>query len=119
MVRFGDGAILAHLGVPDMRVPIAYALGYPDLRPTLPMVGRLDFMAGDVTFAKPDLERFRCLALAIEAGEKAAIVELEAGCASGACVDAPRAASRGTGAAAAERPPADPPPLAPSPRPSC
>jgi 1-deoxy-D-xylulose-5-phosphate reductoisomerase len=111
MVRFGDGAILAHLGVPDMRVPIAYALGYPDVRPTLPMVRRLDFLAGDVTFATPDLERFRCLALAIEAGEKAAIVELEAGCATGACVDAPRGtptASRGTGRAAAERPPAAP-----------
>ena len=83
MVRFGDGAVLAHLGVPDMRVPIAYALGYPDARPTLPMVRRLDFFAGDLTFAKPDLERFRCLKLAIEAGKRAAIVEREAG-------DAPR-----------------------------
>jgi len=79
MVRFGDGAVLAHLGVPDMRVPIAYALGYPDVRPTLPMVRRLDLLAGDLTFAKPDTTRFRCLALAVEAGKKAAIVESEAG----------------------------------------
>jgi 1-deoxy-D-xylulose-5-phosphate reductoisomerase len=99
MVRFGDGAVFAHLGVPDMRVPIAYALGYPDARPKLPMVRRLDFLAGDLTFAKPDVERFRCLALAIEAGKKAAIVETQAGCASGVCVEA-------AGAAASSRPPA-------------
>jgi 1-deoxy-D-xylulose-5-phosphate reductoisomerase len=106
MVRFGDGAIIAHLGVPDMRVPIAFALGHPDVRPTLPMVRRLDFLGGDLTFAAPDLERFRCLALAIEAGKKAAIVELAAGCASGACVDA---AAVGIGAtAAAASPPASP-----------
>ena len=101
MVRFGDGAVLAHLGVPDMRVPIAYALGYPDARPTLPMVRRLDFLAGDLSFAKPDVERFRCLALAIEAGKKAAIVETQAGCASGVCLEA-------AGPAASPRPPAAP-----------
>jgi len=101
MVRFGDGAILAHLGVPDMRVPIAFALGYPETRPKLPMVRRLDFLAGDLSFAKPDLERFRCLALAIEAGKKAAIVETQAGCASGVCVEA-------AGSAASPRLPAAP-----------
>ncbi|HOT24430.1 MAG TPA: hypothetical protein PLK79_08395, partial [Thermoleophilia bacterium] len=85
MVRFADGAILAHLGVPDMRVPIAYALGYPDVRPTLPMVRRLDLLAGDLTFAKPDVQRFRCLALAIEAGKKAAAAERAAGCTPGVC----------------------------------
>jgi 1-deoxy-D-xylulose-5-phosphate reductoisomerase len=87
MVRFGDGAILAHLGVPDMRVPIAYALGYPDVRPALPMVRRLDFFAGEMTVAKPDTERFRCLALAIEAGKKAAEAETEAGCVAGVCFE--------------------------------
>ena len=70
MVRFGDGAILAHLGVPDMRTPIGYALGYPELRPTLPMVGRLDLLARDLTFEAPDTERFPCLRMAREAGER-------------------------------------------------
>jgi 1-deoxy-D-xylulose-5-phosphate reductoisomerase len=77
MARFADGAILAHLGVPDMRTPIGYALAYPE-RPPLPMVKRLDLFATDLTFHKPDTETFRCLALAEEAGRKAAIVECEA-----------------------------------------
>jgi 1-deoxy-D-xylulose-5-phosphate reductoisomerase len=78
MVRFGDGAVLAHLGVPDMRTPIGYALGYPELRPTLPMVGRLDLFARDLTFERPDAERFPCLRMAREAGERAAGVTAEA-----------------------------------------
>ena len=73
MARFADGAILAHLGVPDMRTPIGYALAYPQ-RPPLPMVKRLDLFATELTFHKPDSETFRCLALAEEAGRKAAIV---------------------------------------------
>ena len=80
MVRFADGAILAHLGVPDMRTPIGYALAYPG-RPSLPMVRRLDLLAAGLTFEKPDAELFRCLTLAHEAGKKAAIVEAEAGAA--------------------------------------
>ncbi len=90
MVRFRDGAILAHLGVPDMRTPIGYALGWP-ARPTLPMVKRLDLLAAEVSFARPDSERFPCLRLAIEAGKQAAMVEAEAGCLTGACVVSPRA----------------------------
>ena len=78
MVRFGDGAILAHLGVPDMRTPIGYALGYPDVRPTLPMVDRLDLLARDLTFEAPDSERFPCLRMAREAGERAANVTAQA-----------------------------------------
>jgi 1-deoxy-D-xylulose-5-phosphate reductoisomerase len=74
MVRFADGAILAHLGVPDMRTPIGYALAYPQ-RPSLPMVRRLDLLAGDLTFERPDTETFRCLALAQEAGRMAAAAE--------------------------------------------
>ncbi len=89
MVRFRDGAILAHLGVPDMRTPIGYALGWP-ARPTLPMVKRLDLLAAEVSFACPDPERFPCLRLAIEAGKQAAMVEAEAGCATGVCVVPPR-----------------------------
>jgi 1-deoxy-D-xylulose-5-phosphate reductoisomerase len=71
MVRFADGAVFAHMGVPDMRVPIGYALAYPE-RPVLPMVRRLDVLAGQLTFDRPDTETFRCLALAREAGRKAA-----------------------------------------------
>jgi len=83
MARFADGAILAHLGAPDMRTPIGYALAYPE-RPPLPMVKRLDLFATELTFHKPDTETFRCLALAEEAGRKAAIVTCDAeaaGCA--------------------------------------
>ncbi len=71
MVRFGDGALLAHLGVPDMRTPIGYALSYPERAP-LPMVAPFDLFARDLTFAEPDLEAFPCLRLAREAGERAA-----------------------------------------------
>jgi 1-deoxy-D-xylulose-5-phosphate reductoisomerase len=83
MARFADGAILAHLGAPDMRTPIGWALAYPQ-RPSLPMVKRLDLFASEPTFHKPDAETFRCLALAEEAGRKAAIVACDAeaaGCA--------------------------------------
>jgi 1-deoxy-D-xylulose-5-phosphate reductoisomerase len=78
MARLSDGAILAHLGVPDMRTPIGYALAYPR-RPALPAVRRLDVFAMELTFSKPDRETFGCLALAEEAGRKAAAAEREAG----------------------------------------
>jgi 1-deoxy-D-xylulose-5-phosphate reductoisomerase len=68
LVRFTDGALLAHLGVPDMRVPIGYALAYP-ARADLPMVERLDLTTRALTFEAPDMETFRCLALAYEAGK--------------------------------------------------
>ncbi len=71
LVRFSDGAVLAHLGVPDMRVPIGYALSWPDRAP-LPMVPALDLFAAELTFAAPDTETFRCLALARAAGEAGA-----------------------------------------------
>ena len=77
MARFSDGAILAHLGVPDMRTPIGYALAYPD-RPALPQVRRLDLFSTEIAFARPDTETFRCLALAEEAGKKAMLAEREA-----------------------------------------
>ena len=77
MARFADGAIIGHLGVPDMRTPIGYALAYP-LRPVLPMVRRLDVFAKPVSFEPPDLETFPCLMLAREAGEQAARVEAAA-----------------------------------------
>ncbi|MBA2636652.1 MAG: 1-deoxy-D-xylulose-5-phosphate reductoisomerase, partial [Solirubrobacterales bacterium] len=66
LVQFGDGASLAHLGYPDMRVPISYALHHPE-RADLP-VPRLDLAAlGSLTFEAPDTESFPCLRLAREA----------------------------------------------------
>ncbi|HKG44338.1 MAG TPA: 1-deoxy-D-xylulose-5-phosphate reductoisomerase [Gaiellaceae bacterium] len=68
LVRFRDGASIAHLGYPDMRVPIAFALTYPDRAPT--SVPPLDFTQGLVLrFEPPDLETFPLLSLARTAGE--------------------------------------------------
>lgn len=68
MVEYMDGGIIAQLGVPDMKLPIQYALFYPDRRP---MAGkRLDFYElKEITFEKPDMETFPGLALAYKAGE--------------------------------------------------
>ena len=69
LVRFRDGAALAHLGYPDMRVPISFALTYPERAatpiPTLDLAGGLT-----LEFHAPDLETFPLLALAREAGER-------------------------------------------------
>ncbi len=68
LVRFRDGAALAHLGYPDMRVPISYALTYPERGAT--PIAPLDLAGGVVLeFAAPDTEAFPCLRLAREAGE--------------------------------------------------
>src|SRR5207244_1318398 len=68
LVRFRDGAALGHLGYPDMRVPISYALTYPDRAET--PVAALDLAAGlTLEFSAPDLETFPLLALARRAGE--------------------------------------------------
>jgi 1-deoxy-D-xylulose-5-phosphate reductoisomerase len=69
LVRFRDGAALAHLGYPDMRVPISFALTYPE-RDVTP-VPALDLASGLVLeFGPPDLETFPLLRLAREAGEQ-------------------------------------------------
>ena len=69
MVRFRDGATLAHLGYPDMRVPISFALTYPERAAT--PIPPLDFSQGLVLeFEPPDLETFPLLALARRAGER-------------------------------------------------
>jgi 1-deoxy-D-xylulose-5-phosphate reductoisomerase len=68
IVRFRDGAALAHIGYPDMRVPISYALTYPERAAT--PIPPLDLTAGPLEFFEPDLETFRLLALAREAGER-------------------------------------------------
>ena len=66
MVQYVDGAIIAQLGTPDMKLPIQYALFYPDRRP---MAGkRVDFFElGSITFEKPDPKNFEGLALAYQA----------------------------------------------------
>ena len=66
MVEYVDGGIMAQLGMPDMKLPIQYALFYPDRRP---MMGkRVDFYAlGSITFERPDMETFTGLKLAMRA----------------------------------------------------
>ena len=67
-VEYQDGAVIAQLGVPDMKLPIQYALFYPD---RLPMQGKkLDlFEVGTMTFEKPDMETFEGLQLAFQAAK--------------------------------------------------
>lgn len=66
MVQFADGAIKAQLGTPDMKLPIQYALSYPSRLPN--SYGRVNFFdLASMTFEKPDLEKFRNLALAYQA----------------------------------------------------
>jgi 1-deoxy-D-xylulose-5-phosphate reductoisomerase len=68
LIDLNDGATLAHLGYPDMRVPISYALHFPERADV--EVPRLDLAAvGELSFEQPDLETFACLRLALEAGE--------------------------------------------------
>ena len=69
MVEFEDGAVMAQLGTPDMKLPIQYALSYPQRR-YLPGE-RLDFWAmNEIAFEKPDFENFRGLSLAYQAGKR-------------------------------------------------
>ena len=68
MVEFRDGSVKAQLGYPDMRLPIQYALSYPNRwhNPSLP---RIDWaILGDLPFSEPDRQNFPCLDLAIDAG---------------------------------------------------
>jgi 1-deoxy-D-xylulose-5-phosphate reductoisomerase len=69
MIQFVDGAVIAQLGCADMRLPIQYALTYPERQPA--DYPRLDFwQMKDLTFEKPDTETFRGLAFAYEAGRQ-------------------------------------------------
>ena len=68
LVRLRDGALLAHLGLPDMRVPISYALTYPDRAPTV--VEPLDLVGLSLDFEAVDGEVFPLLGLARAAGER-------------------------------------------------
>jgi 1-deoxy-D-xylulose-5-phosphate reductoisomerase len=68
LIDLNDGATLAHLGYPDMRVPISYALHFPERADV--DVPRLDLASvGELSFESPDLETFACLRLALEAGK--------------------------------------------------
>ena len=72
LVQFRDGSLMAQLGAPDMRIPIQVALTWPDRLPLetkrlLPTLAKL-------TFFEPDFNKFRCLALAFEAGRRGGIV---------------------------------------------
>ncbi|MFH1245133.1 MAG: 1-deoxy-D-xylulose-5-phosphate reductoisomerase [Candidatus Omnitrophota bacterium] len=80
LVQFIDGTILAHLAHPDMRVPIQYALTYPERFPA--EVERLDFLRlNHLSFQAPDLVRFPCLGLAMAAAREKGL----AGCVLNAC----------------------------------
>ena len=70
LVEFSDGSVKAQLGVPDMRLPIQCALAYPERMP-VPPAPPLDLAkVGALHFGKPDVERFPCLRLAMEAGRR-------------------------------------------------
>jgi len=70
MVEFADGAVKAQLSYPDMRLPIQYALAYPERLPN-PELPRLDWsQIKELTFESPDFNTFPCLRLAIEAGKQ-------------------------------------------------
>ena len=69
MVQFEDGAVIAQLGIPDMKLPIAYAFSFPTRMRS--MAPRLDFnQYSTLTFEEPDMERFRNLACAFEAARQ-------------------------------------------------
>ena len=73
LVEFSDGSVIAQLGWPDMRLPIQYALSWPQR--WSPPVPALDLVrVGSMTFEEPDLTRFACLAYAIEAGRAGGIM---------------------------------------------
>ncbi|MEO8539184.1 MAG: 1-deoxy-D-xylulose-5-phosphate reductoisomerase [bacterium] len=70
LVEFSDGSVKAQLGVPDMRLPIQLALAYPQRMPTPPMPELNLASIGSLHFGTPDMERFPCLRIAIEAGRQ-------------------------------------------------
>jgi 1-deoxy-D-xylulose-5-phosphate reductoisomerase len=69
MVEFSDGSVKAQLGAPDMRLPIQYALSYPE-RLANPHLPRLDWGDMELTFEPPDFDAFPCLRIAVEAGKQ-------------------------------------------------
>jgi 1-deoxy-D-xylulose-5-phosphate reductoisomerase len=70
LVEFSDGSVKAQLGVPDMRLPIQLALAYPERMPEPPMPSLNLAQVGSLHFGTPDMQRFPCLRLAMEAGRR-------------------------------------------------
>lgn len=87
MVEFHDGSIIAQLGTPDMRIPIQYALTYPERTPT--NAARLDLTElGTLHFQKMDFNRYRCLRFAYEAGRRGGTLPVVLNAANEVCVQA-------------------------------
>lgn len=87
MVEFADGSVIAHLGATDMRVPIQYALSFPDRWPA--PCDPVDFpRLGHVDFAEPDPATFGCLRLALDAGERGGVLPCVLNAADEVAVDA-------------------------------
>ena len=87
MVSFQDGAVMAQMSTPDMRLPIQYALSYPARMPL--DIPRLDFYKlGGFTFAEPDTEKFPCLAMAVEAMHRGGNIPCAMNAANEVAVDA-------------------------------
>ena len=73
MVEFCDNSVIAQLGVPDMKLPINYAMNYPDRGTSV--CGKLDlFGVGTLTFERPDTDTFKCLKLAVRAYKEGGIM---------------------------------------------
>lgn len=86
MVQYTDGAVIAQLGLPDMKLPIQYALNYPNREGNISE--KLDlFKIRELTFEKPDLDTFKCLKLAYEAGEKGKLMPTILNGANEVCVE--------------------------------
>lgn len=87
MVEFHDGSIIAQMGTPDMRIPIQYALTYPERTPT--NAARLDLTElGTLQFQKMDFNRYRCLRFAYEAGRRGGTLPVVLNAANEVCVQA-------------------------------
>lgn len=85
-VQYKDGSVIAQLGSPDMRLPIQYAMHYPKRKDCL--VEKLDFYKlANLTFEKPDLNTFKCLKLAFQAGKTGKLMPTILNAANEACVD--------------------------------
>ena len=70
LVEFSDGSVKAQLGLPDMRLPIQCALAYPERMPKPPSASLDLAVVGSLTFSAPDMSRYPCLRLAMEAGQR-------------------------------------------------